>query len=252
MRLEVFGCDGGIGDPLRTLALLVDEDILVEAGSGLGELPREVLARIDHVFVSHSHMDHIACLPLLADAVESLRDSPITVYGHPETLAALREHVFNWKIWPDFTRMPSSDRPLLRFSPLEVMQTVELGTRRVTALPAQHVVPTVGYLLDSGRSRLAYSADTTSCDALWQALNAVENLAYLIIETSFENARLHMTGRAGHLCPSLLEQELAKLEAPAEILVAHMKPGAHETIVRELGRGTRPVRALRRGDVLEF
>lgn len=254
MRIKVFGCDGGIGDPLRTLALLVDDDVLLEAGSGLGELSLEELVRIDHVFLSHSHADHVACLPLLVDAVARRRERPIVVHGIEATLGSLREHVFNWSIWPDYTVLPSPERPALRFAPLKLGETVELDGRRITALPARHAVPTVGFLLDNGRASLAYSADTTSCDELWRVLNGVENLAHVIIETSYDDSQLALTGPAGHLSPTLLAQELAKLERPARVHLAHMKPGLADTIRREVEQLAVPHRpdVLRRGQILEL
>lgn len=254
MRLEVFGSDGGIGDPLRTLALLVDDDVLVEAGSGLGELPLEKLVQIDHVFLSHSHVDHIACLPLLIDAVAPRRETPVTVHATPETIESLREHVFNWSIWPDFTVLPSSQRPGLAFESLDLGETIELGGRRITALPARHSVPTVGFLLDSGRASLAYSADTSSCDELWRTLNGVENLAHVIVETSYDDSQIDLTGPAGHLTPTLLAAELAKLERPAQVHIAHMKTGLADIILREVRRLELPHRPahLARGQVLDF
>ncbi len=254
MRLEVFGSDGGIGNPLRTLALLVDDDILVEAGSGLGELPLERLVRIDHVFVSHSHLDHIACLPLLIDAVAARRDTPVVVHATQETIASLREHVFNWSIWPDFTALPTPERPALTFEPLDLGKSVDLGGRLFTALPARHAVPTVGFLLDSGRASLAYSADTSTCDELWRTLNQVENLAHVIVETSYDDSLMDLTIKAGHLSPTLLAAELAKLERPARVHIAHMKSGLADTILREVERLALPHQPahLARGQVLEF
>lgn len=254
MRLEVFGSDGGIGDPLRTLALLVDEDILVEAGSGLGELRLERLVRIDHVFLSHSHADHVACLPLLIDAVATRRETPVVVHATGDTIKSLREHVFNWSIWPDYTVLPSRDRPGLVFEPLDLGGSVELGGRRITALPARHAVPTVGFLLDSGSASLAYSADTITCDELWSTLNRVGNLAHVIVETSYDDSQIDLTERAGHLTPTLLAAELAKLEPPARVHIAHMKTGLAETILAEverMGLRLRPA-PLVRGQVLEF
>lgn len=254
MRLEVFGSDGGIGDPLRTLALLVDHDLLVEAGSGLGELPLEKLVCIDHVFVSHSHADHIACLPLLIDAVAARRETPVVVHATQDTIASLREHVFNWSIWPDYTVLPTRERPGLAFEPLELGESVDLGSRRITALPARHSVPTVGFLIDSGRASLAYSADTSTCDELWRTLNQVGNLAHVIIETSYDDSRIELTERAGHLSPTLLAAELAKLERPARVHIAHMKTGLADTILREVERLALPHQPahLARGQVLEF
>ena len=39
MKLRVLGCSGGIGGRhLRTTSLLVDNDILIDAGTGVGDV----------------------------------------------------------------------------------------------------------------------------------------------------------------------------------------------------------------------
>jgi 3',5'-cyclic-nucleotide phosphodiesterase len=120
MKLRVLGCSGGIGARARTTSFLVDADILLDAGTGVEDLSVDELAAIDHVFVTHSHLDHICALPLLVDSVGGLRERPITVHALPETIEALRTHIFNWVIWPDFTEIPHFDRPWMRFEPLRV------------------------------------------------------------------------------------------------------------------------------------
>ena len=99
MKLRILGCSGGIGGDLRTTSMLLDHDVLIDAGTGVGDLSVAELTAIDHIFVTHSHMDHVASIPFLADTVGWMREKPITVYATRETLAILREHLFNWKLW---------------------------------------------------------------------------------------------------------------------------------------------------------
>jgi glyoxylase-like metal-dependent hydrolase (beta-lactamase superfamily II) len=112
----------GIGGSLRTTAFLVDEDILIDAGTGVGDLSLEQLAKIDHIFVSHSHLDHVTSIPFLVDTVCWMRRNPIVVHGIKETLDILRAHLFNWKIWPDFTQIPNGDNPFMVYSEIKVGQ----------------------------------------------------------------------------------------------------------------------------------
>ena len=254
MRLEVLGCDGGIGKGLRTTAFLVDDDVLIDAGSGVGELAEAALHRIEHVFLTHAHLDHIAFLPLLIDSTMERRARPVVVHATEETLRALREHVFNWKIWPDFTRIPSAEKPALRYVAVDLGGTAELGKRRFTPLPAQHTVPTVGYRLDSGQASLVFTGDTARCDAFWDVVNRIEKLKYLIIETAFGDADYSRAEASGHLCPKSLADSLEKLERPTEVVITHMKPGHHETIMDEISARpwASPPRQLTCGQVLEF
>lgn len=184
MKLRVLGCSGGIGGRhLRTTSMLVDHDILIDAGTGVGELSLAELARIDHVFITHSHLDHIAALLLLIDSVADLRDAPVTVYATDATLAILKNHVFNWAIWPDFSEIAIRTDAVMQYQSIEVGQKTCLGGRTITAVPAVHTA--VGYHLDSGAGSLVFTGDTTCNDALWPLLNGIENLRYLIIETAF-------------------------------------------------------------------
>jgi ribonuclease BN (tRNA processing enzyme) len=235
MKIRVLGCSGGIGGSLRTTSFLVDDDILLDAGTGVGDLSLEQLARIDHIFVSHSHLDHVASIPFLVDTVCWMRGSPIKVYGIKETLDILRAHLFNWKIWPDFTQIPDGDKPFMVYRELRVGEPIVLGSRRFTAIPANHTVPAVGYAVENERAALIFSGDTSTNDALWKAVNATQNLKYLIIETAFSNKERAIAVASKHLCPKLLAEELEKMRARPEVFITHLKPGEGALTMKEVG-----------------
>lgn len=257
MRVEILGCSGGIGgNMLRTTSLLVDDDILIDAGTGVNELPLEALTAIDHVFITHAHLDHIACLPFILDSVGDARGTPLTMHATQATQDVIRKHIFNWQIWPDFSEIPSPENPFLRFNTIEVGQPLKIKERHITALPANHTVPAVGYRLDdlhSGAS-LVFSGDTTSCDAFWDIVNTIDDLRYLIIEAAFPDSERALALLSKHFCPSLLLAELDKLGSNPEILVTHAKPGMFAQIEKELqqGAGTRNIRMLMAESVLSF
>ncbi|HUY03466.1 MAG TPA: 3',5'-cyclic-nucleotide phosphodiesterase [Rhodocyclaceae bacterium] len=235
MRVRILGASGGIGGPkLHTTAMLVDDDILIDAGTGVGKLSMDELARIDHVFITHSHLDHIACLPLIGDSVGDLRATPLIIYATAPTIDILQKHIFNWAIWPDFTTIPS-EQPFVCFREIRLGQTVTLGSRAIAALPANHSVPAVGYHLDSGSASLAYTGDTSVCAEFWQEVNKISKLRYLIVETAFPNRELRLANDSKHLCPSLLAAALAQLRLAPELFITHLKPGQQELIMRELG-----------------
>lgn len=236
MKVRILGCSGGIGGRyLRTTSMLVDQDILIDAGTGVGELSVSELSLIDHVFITHSHLDHIACLPFMLDTVGDLRDKPLIMHATQATQDIIRTHIFNWAIWPDFSEIPSRENPYLQFNTIELGQEIVLDGRTITALPANHTVPAVGYLLDSGAGSLVFSGDTTVNDALWTKLNQIANLRYLIVETAFSNRERQLALLSKHLCPSLLGEELLKLQHDPEIFITHLKPGQGELIMREIG-----------------
>ncbi|MGH8750948.1 MAG: MBL fold metallo-hydrolase [Burkholderiales bacterium] len=254
MKLRILGCSGGIGGELHTTSMLLDDDILIDAGTGVGDLSLKQLTRIDHVFVTHSHLDHVAMIPFLVDTVGCMRNKPITVHATLATLEIIRQHIFNWKIWPDFTHIPSPEEPYMRYRSIQVGKTAELGGRKITPLPANHVVPAVGFHLDSGKGSLVFSGDTTTNDALWTAVNKIKNLHYLIIETAFCNRERDLAIASKHLCPSMLAEELAKLQCAPQIFITHLKPGEIELIMREIEEcaGKYKPRMLQNNQLFEF
>jgi ribonuclease BN (tRNA processing enzyme) len=242
MQIRILGCSGGIGGQLRTTSLLVDHDVLIDAGTGVGDLSMEELLQINHIFVTHSHLDHIACIPLLLDTVMGFRTEPVTVHATKETLSALRTHIFNWKIWPDFNMIPDAANPFLRYNEIELDKVIDLKGRKFTAIPANHVIPAVGYQIDSGINSLVFTGDTTECPALWEKVNLISNLKYLIIETAFSNSEFELAKVSKHLCPSMLMSELKQLhltglKQPLEVFITHLKPGEGEMIMQEIADG---------------
>lgn len=255
MNLRVLGCAGGIGGRhLRTTTFLVDQDILIDAGTGLGDLSLAELSLIDHIFVTHSHLDHVTSIPFLVDTVGAMRDRPVTVYALAGTIEILKNHLFNWSIWPDFSEIPTPAAPFLRYKEVKIGEAVVLGGRRITPLPAVHTVPAVGYHLDSGAGSLVFSGDTGPNDALWKLVNQIRNLKYLIIETAFSNKERQLAEVSKHLCPDMLAEELSKLERSAEIYVTHLKPGEIELTMQEIeecAASFRP-RMLQNSQVFDF
>jgi ribonuclease BN (tRNA processing enzyme) len=255
MKLRVLGCSGGIGGRhLRTTSFLLDSDILIDAGTGVGDLTLAELSQIDHIFITHSHLDHVTSIPFLVDTVGGMRGKPLTVHASRATIEIMKNHLFNWAIWPDFTEIPTPEAPFLRYEEMEQGASVEMGGRRITAIPALHTVPAVGYHLDSGTASLVFTGDTGPNEALWQVVNRIGNLKYLIIETAFSNKEQKLAEISRHLCPNTLAEELKKLERNAEIYITHMKPGEIEPTMLEIEEcaGAFRPRMLQNNLVLEF
>ncbi len=254
MRVTVLGCNGCITGNLRTTCYRVDDDILIDAGTGAGDLSLQQAIAINTVFLTHAHLDHCGLLPMLADAAGNFRDTPLTVYALPETISAIRRNILNGEIWPDYTALPTPERPYIRFQPIAPGETVELNGRKFTALPTRHAVPCVGYRLDSGTASLVYSGDTTFCEDFWQALNRIPNLKYLLIENTFLNANAAGAARSGHMTANLLAQGLRLLQRPVEPFIVHMEAGREEDSMREIlsvASEFKPT-PLQRGRVFEF
>jgi ribonuclease BN (tRNA processing enzyme) len=255
MKLRILGCSGGIGGRhLRTTSMLLDHDVLIDAGTGVGELSLTELSLVDHIFLTHSHLDHVTSIPFIVDTVGAMRSRPLTVYALHDTIEILRNHVFNWMVWPDFSQIPTPDQPYLRYEEIRLGEHVTLGNRSITALPANHTVPAVGYHLSSGNGSIVFTGDTTNNDVLWPIVNKIPDLRVLIIETAFCNRERDLAIASKHLCPTMLAEELAKLERSPDIFITHLKPGEIELTMEEIERCAghfRPM-MLQNNQVFEF
>lgn len=240
MKVRVLGCSGGIGGDRHTTSLLVDDDILIDAGSGVTRLSLEEMARIGHVFITHAHLDHILALPTMLDSVGVGRATPLQVHALPEVIEILQGHIFNWLIWPDFARVPTHEHPFMNYVPLEIGQTVRLGKREITAIPASHGRPAVGYRLRGESGSLIFSGDTTSHSALFDIANATADLRHFIVEASFDNEHEHIAEVSDHYCPATLLPDLARLKPGVPVWITHLKPGGEAAIMAELARPDLP------------
>ncbi len=242
VRIQVLGCSGSIAAGCRTTAFLLDDHTLIDAGTGVGDLTLEQMASIDDIVVSHSHLDHVLAIPLLADSVMRRRmqapgRGPIRVHALPATLQTLREHLFNGALWPDFTQLPSPAQPILALHPIAVGQTLLLGSgnqaRRVHVLPAEHTVPAVGFAVETDAGLWVYTGDTGPNPALWAAL-AGQRIAHLIIETAFAEEERALAVISGHHAPGTLAAELRQLDGTVSVHITHPKPGEAEAVIRQI------------------
>lgn len=255
MKLKVLGCAGGIGGRERyTTCLRLDDDILLDAGTGLNSLDLDQLLRIDHVFITHCHLDHVAGLALLLDAVQGKRRGPVVVHATQRVIDALKKHLFNWMLWPDFTRIPNETDPVMRWEPIEPGQAIELGDRRITAHAVNHTVGSAAYAICNSRAGFLFSGDMCSTPGLWPALAAEPKLCKVIVDCSFANIDCALAEMSMHFCPQSLIQDIRDVAQSVEFLIYHLKPGLEDVIMQELRAdgGARSFKALAREDVFQF
>jgi ribonuclease BN (tRNA processing enzyme) len=235
MKIRVLGCSGGIGGGLRTTALLVDDDVLIDAGTGVGDLPLESLAKIDHIFVSHSHLDHVTSIPFSSTRCAGCAAPRSWSTQSRRRSTSCARTSSTGGSGPTSRRSPNADKPFMVYRELR-WGAVEIKGRRFTPIPANHTVPAVGYVVSSARACLIYSGDTSVNDGLWQAVNAARNLKYLIIETGVPQQGARRRQASKHLCPQMLAEELEKMRANPEVYITHLKPGEGALTMREIGQ----------------
>lgn len=237
MKVRVLGCSGAIAKDCRTTSFLIDADVLIDAGTGLGDLTLDQMCGIEHVLLTHSHLDHVLALPLMVDATAARRTKPVQIHALGGTIAALKAHIFNDVIWPDFSRIPTPEAPFISFHEIQVGQTLQFGRKLIEVLPAVHTVPAVGYAVTEGNGCWVFSGDTERNPAFWERLNQL-NVVMLVIETAFSNREKALARRSLHLSPHVLADELDCIERGHRypIYITHTKPAETELIMTEIQR----------------
>lgn len=226
MRVRILGCSGGIGRGLRTTSYLLDDCILIDSGTGVGALTHDEMRKVRHVFLTHSHLDHIAGLPLLVDTIFFALDEPLVVHAQPVTIQALKDNVLNWTIWPDFAELPDQSRPVMTYAPMEIDEPVQVDGRTVRFIEVEHTVPAAAVRVSDGERSFCYSGDTGPSESLWAGLNAEDGLDLLLMECAFPDENQELARLAKHYWPTRLAEDLAKLRHRPRVGITHLKPGA--------------------------
>jgi cAMP phosphodiesterase len=222
-----FDAKGRANAAQRLTCFLIDDAVSVDAGSiGLALSP-EQRRTVRDVIVTHPHMDHIASLPIYVDDLFGELEQPIRIHATQEVIDLLERDVFNDNVYPRFAELKNEHGPVMLYVPFEVGKEFGIAHLRVTAVPVNHIVPTVGLLISDDKTTVAFSSDTAETEEF--CLDA------LFIEASFPNAMIDLAHASKHLTPAMLSQELTKLSHNGiDVLAVHIKPAYRETILREL------------------
>jgi len=239
VNVNALGASGGLEPSRGTSAFLLTPTTLLDAGTGVNQLDHDQIGRLKSVLLTHAHIDHIASLPLLIDSLFetfSARRQVLTVYALPEVIRALKTHIFNHVIWPDFTQLPSPEHPVLRYIPLAHWHRYTFDDSiTVTPFPVTHGVPACGYWVQSPTGTLAFSGDTGLSDTTIQSLNRLGAIDTLVMECAFPNQLDHLAESAYHLSPQRLAEICCRLATPPQkLLITHLKPQHRKTITQQL------------------
>ncbi len=235
MKIRVLGCSGGIGLGLKTTSLLLDDSVLIDCGTGLGELSLEEMSKLKHIFITHSHLDHITMLPMLLDTIyDHLVDQPLTLHCKQETYEVLSSHIFNWDVWPNFFELPSKETPVIIFESMQPKDMIEFQDKIIKMVEVNHSVPASAYIVKNGNGSIAFSGDTYINDTLWDALNEEDVLNAIIVECGFTNEDEAIGRDAKHYYPNALAEDLTKLKHRPKIYISHLQPGKEQQIIDQL------------------
>lgn len=232
---------------------LLDDCVALDAGSLALAVTNAQRQSVRDVIVTHPHLDHIATLPIFIDDLFAELRQPICVYATAETIAALEQHIFNWKIFPRFTELTNDYGAVLEYQPIVLHEKFKVKHFEVTAIPVNHQIPTVGLVVSSAHKTIAFSSDTAATKDFWEAVNSLPKLDALLIECAFPNSQVGLANASHHLTPQNLSVELTKFKHDTPIFVINLKPMHREEIVREITELSLPrLQIMQVGKVYEF
>jgi ribonuclease BN (tRNA processing enzyme) len=236
MNFRVLGGYGSVGVRQRPSAFLVNNRVLIDAGTVPGALTVPEQFAIEHAIISHSHLDHTVGLAFLAETlacVEAAR--PVNVTSLEPVVDTLRTSVFNNVVWPDFAALPP-DAPVLTYQSMAESHEERVGDVWVTPVSVNHTVPTAGFIVRDDHTGLVYSGDTGPTSALWQAARERRGLAAVVLECSFPNRLEKLAEVAKHMTPQRIQRELDKLPPDVPVWIFHIKAPFYEETTEELSR----------------
>jgi cAMP phosphodiesterase len=219
---------------------IINGVVAIDAGSlGYWSSPA-AQAGVSHVFLSHTHADHVCSLPMFVTNTAALRAEPVAIHGSAGVLDSLARDVFNGRVWPDFLQISSQGAALLSLEESAAGVACDVGGLRITPVAVDHSVPTFSHIVDDGRAAVVISTDSGPTDGLWRAAARLPHLKAIFLGTSFPEEERALAVVAGHLTPALVGAELAKMPPGVPVYAVHIKPGHRRRVVFQLGALKRP------------
>lgn len=254
MRIQILGGHGGLARGFSTTSFLINGELLIDAGAVASTLSVEEQSKIDHILISHSHLDHIKDLAFICDNCFGMRNEPFKVFTHATVKKILKDHLFNETIWPDFTILPNANNPTMEIHPIEPEKTFTLKNYSITPVKVQHPNDAMGFIIEQGQSAVLFTVDTAATERIWEVAKTVKNLKAIFTEVSFPNALKGVALASDHHTPMSLKTELEKMPKDIPIILTHLKPNFQEVIVKELAQlNEKRIRVLENdGEVFEF
>ncbi|MFQ5900467.1 MAG: MBL fold metallo-hydrolase [Thermodesulfobacteriota bacterium] len=255
MKVRVLGCHGAELPGYKTSGFLINKDTLMDSGTVTSVLTLAEQAEIKNVLISHAHLDHIKDLLFLADNLIGRNDGQtINIISIPEVLDALRTHVLNATIWPDFTSIHSDRGPVLKYTEIKEEKDYSIDDLNIKAVRVNHTVDAVGYIINDDQGAFLYTGDTGSTDKIWEVAGKIENLKGVIAEVSLPDSMGETATRLGHLTPNTLAGELKKLNKnKLRVYAFHIKPQYIHEIKKDLSKMKDPtIKVLDIGDILSL
>ena len=234
MRIQVLGGHGGLSRGFSATSFLINGELLIDAGAVASTLSVEEQTKIDHILVSHSHLDHIKDLAFICDNCIGMRKTPFQVYTHATVKRLLKQHFFNDFIWPDFTVLPNEKKPTIQINAIEPEVTFKIKNYSITPVKVQHPNDAMGYIIEHEGTTVLFTMDTASTERIWEIARGIKNLKAIFTDMSFPNSLKGVAIASDHHTPASLKTELSKMPPHIPVVLTHLKPNYRAVILKEL------------------
>ncbi len=234
MKIEFLGAQGGVASGFNATSFLVNDDLLIDAGSVASTLAVERQALIKYIFLTHSHLDHIKDLAFLCDNCFVTREHTFEIFGHSTTIINLKNHLFNDAIWPDFSVLPNLENPAIRYNTFVPEDEVIVGKYKITPITVNHPGDAVGFLVEFEGKTILFSGDTSQTSRIWEFANQAKNLQAIVTEVSFPNSMIGVAKASYHHTAETFAEEYTKMPKGVPIYLTHLKPTYQDQIISEI------------------
>lgn len=234
MQVKIIGGHGGVTRNYHATSYLIDDSLLIDAGSVAAGLDIQDQLKIDHILLSHSHLDHTKDLAFICDNCFGLKGKPFQVYSHKTVHKAVKDHLFNDTIWPDFSVLPTAENPTIIFNNIENEKELILGEYKVMPVHVKHPGDAFGFIIEKGDCAILFTQDTASTDRIWEVGKQYKNLRAIFTEVSFPNHLQHVADISDHHSPNTMKEEIKKMPENVPIYLGHLKPNYQEQLIQEI------------------
>jgi ribonuclease BN (tRNA processing enzyme) len=234
MLVRIIGGHGGVSPGYKATSYLIDGKLLIDAGSVASGIQIEEQSNIDYILISHSHLDHISDLAFMADNCFGIKGRPFEIYANKPVREAIKTHLLNDVIWPDFSLLPSKENPTLRFHDVKPEMALVLGDYKILPIPVNHSLGALGFIIERKNSTVIFTQDTGPTDAIWEYAKSVKNLKAIFSEVSFPNALSKVAHDSQHHTPATMKEEIKKMPKDVPIFLGHLKPNFQTQLFKEI------------------
>jgi ribonuclease BN (tRNA processing enzyme) len=234
MIVRIVGGHGGVAPGFRATSYLIDGKLLIDAGSVASGLLIDEQVQIENILISHPHLDHISDLAFLSDNCFGMRSGPFEVYSNSVVISAIKSHLMNDVIWPDFSKLPTKENPTIRFNLIEAEKKFKLGAYSVNPIRVNHPGNGLGFIIDDGKTSILFTQDTGPTDRIWQIAHEVKNLKAIFSEVSFPNNMVQVAIDSQHHTPNTMKEEIKKMPRDIPIFLGHLKPNFQSLLFKEI------------------